>query len=152
MSRKQKYAAASLAALATILLAGPVLFSQSAAEKAPKALTPERIKELQAADKDILGNLELAKKDDPSYEAVAGIMPGMKKPREVIGVRYHPHDIGVAVSPAFSGFGRSLWNGDWVKNSLYCGSPVVQSTGTPKRMANAAGAMPSASMSALRPG
>ena len=96
MSRKQKYAAASLAALAAILLAGPVLFSQSAAEKAPKALTPERIKELQAADKDILGNLELAKKDDPSYEAVAGIMPGMKKPREVIGVRYHPHDIGVA--------------------------------------------------------
>jgi hypothetical protein len=96
MSKKTKYAAASLAALSAILLAGPVLFPQSPADKAPKPFSPERIKELQAADKDILGNLELAKKDDPSYEAVAGIMPGMKKSREAVGVRYHPHDIGVA--------------------------------------------------------
>jgi hypothetical protein len=94
MSHKPKYAAASLTALAAILLAGPVLFPQSPADKAPKALTPERIKELQTADKDILGNLELAKKDDPSYESVAGLMPGMKKPREVVGVRYHTGALG----------------------------------------------------------
>ncbi|MGA2531409.1 MAG: hypothetical protein ABSG19_00080 [Candidatus Aminicenantales bacterium] len=59
-------------------------------------LSPARIQELQAADKDILGNLELAKKADPSYESVAAYLPAMKNPREVVGVRYHPHDIGIA--------------------------------------------------------
>ncbi len=64
--------------------------------KAGGTLSAARIKELQAADKDILGNMELAKRDDPTYESVAAYLPGMKKPREVVGVRYHPHDIGIA--------------------------------------------------------
>ena len=64
--------------------------------KASATLSPARVKELQAADKDILGNLELAKKDDPSYESVAAYLPAMKNPREVVGVRYHPHEIGIA--------------------------------------------------------
>ncbi|MGZ7065845.1 MAG: hypothetical protein ACXVI6_05775, partial [Candidatus Aminicenantales bacterium] len=64
--------------------------------KASATLSPARIQELQAADKDILGNQELAKKDDPSYESVAAYLPAMKNPREAVGVKYHPHDIGIA--------------------------------------------------------
>jgi hypothetical protein len=82
-------AAAGLAAGTVLLLSksGPSAFSMQKESRAPQAFSIEHIKELQAADKDILGNLELAKKDDPSYEAVAGIMPGMKKSREAVGVR-----------------------------------------------------------------
>ena len=58
--------------------------------------TPERIKELQLAERDILGESELAKKDDPSFESAAALLPPLKRPREVVGVKYHSHDIGVA--------------------------------------------------------
>ena len=87
-----------LAAGAILFLSktGPSAFSMQQNIKVGGTISPARIKELQAADKDVLGNIELAKKDDPSYESLAGIMPGMKKPREVVGVRYHPHDIGIA--------------------------------------------------------
>ena len=50
----------------------------------------------QTADRDILGDLELGKAEDPTFESVASYLPAMKKPREVVGVKYHPHDIGVA--------------------------------------------------------
>ncbi|MCX6560714.1 MAG: hypothetical protein NTZ26_09370 [Candidatus Aminicenantes bacterium] len=64
--------------------------------KAPQPLAPERIKELQAADRDIMGDQILARKVDPSFEILAGLMPGMKKSREAVGVKHHLHDIGVA--------------------------------------------------------
>jgi len=64
MSRKQKYAAASLAALAAILLAGRSLFPIGR-RKGAQSADAERIKELQAADKDILA-FGTAKKDDPA--------------------------------------------------------------------------------------
>jgi len=50
----------------------------------------------QLADRDILGELELAKDEDPSFESVSSRLPAMKKPREVVGIKHHPHDIGVA--------------------------------------------------------
>jgi hypothetical protein len=50
----------------------------------------------QLADRDILGDLELTKNGDPSFESVSSHLPAMKKPREVVGVKHHPHDIGVA--------------------------------------------------------
>jgi hypothetical protein len=60
------------------------------------ALSPERIKEIQAADRDLLGDQILARKDDPGFEMLAELMPGMTKSREAVGVKHHPHDIGVA--------------------------------------------------------
>jgi hypothetical protein len=60
------------------------------------SLAAERIQELQKTDEDILGDLELAQSADPSFESVAGLLPAMKRPREVVGVKHHPHDIGVA--------------------------------------------------------
>lgn len=50
----------------------------------------------QLADRDILGELELAKDEDPSFESVSSHLPAMKKPREVVGVKHHLHDIGIA--------------------------------------------------------
>ena len=50
----------------------------------------------QFADRDILGELELAKNEDPSFESVSSYLPAMNKPREVVGVKHHLHDIGVA--------------------------------------------------------
>ena len=50
----------------------------------------------QFADRDILGLLELGREGDPTFESVAAHLPGLKKPREAVGVKHHPHDIGVA--------------------------------------------------------
>jgi hypothetical protein len=83
-------------AIFLLIKSGPSAYSKQQDIKVRETLSPARIKELQAADKDIFGNLELAKKDDPSYESLAAFLPGMKKSREVVGVRYHPHDIGIA--------------------------------------------------------
>jgi hypothetical protein len=49
----------------------------------------------QSADRDLLGEKELAGEADPTFESVAAHLPAMKKPREVVGVKHHPHDIGV---------------------------------------------------------
>ena len=59
-------------------------------------LSPERIRQIRLSDRDVLGDMELAKKDDPSFASVAAYLPPLKKPREIVGVKYHPHDIGVA--------------------------------------------------------
>jgi hypothetical protein len=44
---------------------------------------------------DLLGNAEMAADGDPTFESVARHFPAMKHPREVVGVKDHPHDIGV---------------------------------------------------------
>lgn len=49
----------------------------------------------QFADRDLLGETELAKPGDPSFGSVASHLPALKNPREVVGVKHHPHDIGV---------------------------------------------------------
>lgn len=50
----------------------------------------------QSADRDLLGELELAKAEDPSFDSVAAYLPAMKRPREAVGVKHHPDEIGVA--------------------------------------------------------
>jgi hypothetical protein len=45
---------------------------------------------------DLIGEQELAADTDPSFESVARHFPAMKYPREVVGIKDHPHDIGVA--------------------------------------------------------
>ncbi len=45
---------------------------------------------------DVLGDLELAVSEDPSFESVSRYYPAMKHPREVVGVKDHPRDIGIA--------------------------------------------------------
>src|SRR5665647_3217851 len=50
----------------------------------------------QFADRDLLGELELGKAGDPTFESVAAYLPTLKRPREAVGVKHHPHEIGVA--------------------------------------------------------
>ncbi|NLE57839.1 MAG: hypothetical protein GX616_05725, partial [Planctomycetes bacterium] len=50
----------------------------------------------ETAGLDLPGEKELAGPDDPSFESVIRYYPAMKHPREVVGVKDHPHDIGVA--------------------------------------------------------
>ncbi len=91
--------AAAACAMTAFLISAPSGFTAGAflpGAQAGGALSADRIKELQAADSDILGDMELSKKEDPSYESVAAHLPGMKKPREAVGVRFHPHEIGIA--------------------------------------------------------
>jgi hypothetical protein len=56
--------------------------------------------EARFADRDLLGEAELAKEGDPTYDSVAAYLPPLKNPREAIGVKYHPHEIGVAPDAA----------------------------------------------------
>lgn len=48
------------------------------------------------AERDTLGEQEMAAKDGPTFESVARHYPAMKWPREAIGVKEHPFTIGVA--------------------------------------------------------
>ena len=50
----------------------------------------------QFADRDLLGELELGKAGDPTFESVAAYLPTLKRPREAVGVKHHPYEIGVA--------------------------------------------------------
>ncbi len=59
-------------------------------------VAPQRIPELQSADRDVLGDALLTGKSDPGFEQVAALLPALRHPREVVGVKHHPHDIGVA--------------------------------------------------------
>ncbi|MEW5902547.1 MAG: hypothetical protein AB1715_13865, partial [Acidobacteriota bacterium] len=63
---------------------------------AVRQLKPEVLQELASADRDVLGELELAKPGDPSFDSVSAYLPPMKRPRDVVGVKHHPHDIGVS--------------------------------------------------------
>lgn len=53
-----------------------------------------------AEGRDLAGEQELAAKDDPTFESVCKYFPPMKRPREIIGVKDHPHDIGIATDGA----------------------------------------------------
>jgi hypothetical protein len=95
MMRTSYFAFLAIGALAFLQspTPNPALAQRGAA---PQALSAERLRELQRSDRDILGEAELARPDDPSFASVAGLLPAMKKSREIVGVKYHPHDIGVA--------------------------------------------------------
>jgi len=49
----------------------------------------------EAEGLDLPGEKELARKDDPSFDSLCNYFPAMKLPREIIGVKDHPHAIGV---------------------------------------------------------
>lgn len=71
--------------------AGPA--GAAGGQAAGKAAVPP---EAQTADRDVLGLRELAKAEDPSFDSVAAYLPAMKRPREAVGVKHHPAEIGVA--------------------------------------------------------
>ncbi|MGZ5438860.1 MAG: hypothetical protein ACXWFJ_03340, partial [Candidatus Aminicenantales bacterium] len=66
----------------------------SESQKAPESAAPSAA--FQYADRDLLGELELGTTADPTFESVASYLPGLKKPREAVGVKHHPYEIGVA--------------------------------------------------------
>ncbi len=53
--------------------------------------------ELARAGRDLFGEAELARAEDPSFDSVCRYYPALRWPREVIGVKDHPQKIGVAV-------------------------------------------------------
>ncbi|MBN1490870.1 MAG: hypothetical protein JXA69_13210, partial [Phycisphaerae bacterium] len=61
--------------------------------------TPEEQAVWEAEGLDRLGDAEMAD-GDPTFESVARHFPPMKYPREVVGVKDHPYDIGVAADGA----------------------------------------------------
>jgi Bacterial protein of unknown function (DUF885) len=58
--------------------------------------TPSLVAEAGPADADLLGLKEVARPEDPDFASAAAYLPTLKRPREVVGVPHHPHDIGVA--------------------------------------------------------
>jgi len=62
----------------------------SAQPAASQEKSPER------ADRDPLGTGILEQLSDPDWETVASKLPPLRKPREIVGVKDHPYEIGVA--------------------------------------------------------
>ncbi|MCX6376026.1 MAG: hypothetical protein NTU88_08370, partial [Armatimonadetes bacterium] len=59
------------------------------------SLTSAEQKEIEEADLDPVGKIELRGKDDPTYERISKYYPPMKFPKEAVGVPEHPVDIAV---------------------------------------------------------
>jgi hypothetical protein len=53
------------------------------------------VRQIEADMRDTLGEKELSRKEDPSFDSVAEYFPGMKSPREIVGVKDHPCSFGV---------------------------------------------------------
>jgi hypothetical protein len=53
------------------------------------------VRRIEADLCDAPGNKELARREDPSFDSVAAYFPGMKSPREIVGVKDHPCSFGV---------------------------------------------------------
>jgi hypothetical protein len=95
---------AFLPILVVILALGPILFAacgRSGSKAADSSLPAGPAagtgpSGAQTADRDLLGDLQLARSEDPSFDSVASALPALQKPREAVGVRHHPHEIGVA--------------------------------------------------------
>lgn len=58
--------------------------------------TAAECRNLAQRERDLAGEQELAAKGDPTFESVSRHFPAIKWSREVVGVKDHPHDIGVA--------------------------------------------------------
>lgn len=56
----------------------------------------KEIQRWEEGERDALGEEELSRAGDPSFESVARHFPPMKYPREAVGVKEHPHGFGVA--------------------------------------------------------
>src|ERR1019366_4200722 len=64
--------------------------------KSKQAASASERRQLAEGGRDLVGEQELAAKDDPTFASVSGHFPGLKWSREVVGVKDHPFDIGVA--------------------------------------------------------
>jgi len=64
-------------------------------EPSRMTIAPEERRERELRDRDPLGIEFLSRPGDPTYEAVAAVLPALSKPREVVGVKDHPYEIGV---------------------------------------------------------
>ena len=86
---------------------------------APEAarLTAAERQQIDALGRDELGEKELAAPGDPTYESVSRYFPGMKNPRETIGVKDGPQKISVARDASLEFGGRRMW--------FEIGSPAV---------------------------
>jgi len=64
----------------------------------PKRLvaSPEERAAQQAEERDLLGERELSSREDPTFESVCRHFPAIERPREIVGVKDHPHTVGVA--------------------------------------------------------
>ncbi len=58
-------------------------------------MTPEEARSRAEALADPLGQAILRLPGDPTFDAVAGRLPALAEPREVVGVKDHPYEIGV---------------------------------------------------------
>lgn len=68
----------------------------SALDWARLQATADELAAWEAEGRDLPGEAELAAKNDPTFESLCKYFPEMKYPREVVGVKDHPQDIGVA--------------------------------------------------------
>jgi len=59
-------------------------------------LTAGERRQIAERGSDQVGEQELASKDDPSFQSVSRHFPALKWSREIVGVKDHPFDIGVA--------------------------------------------------------
>ncbi len=65
------------------------------APKAVEASAAER-QTLESEERDVFGEQELATREDPAFDSVCRHYPPLKWSREVVGVKDHPFDVGVA--------------------------------------------------------
>lgn len=64
--------------------------------KSEMAATAAERRMLARQERDLAGEEELAREDDPSFDSVSRHFPAIKWSREVVGVKDHPDDIGIA--------------------------------------------------------
>ena len=106
-------------------------------DPARRRITAEERRRQQAADADPMGSDILAARADPSYEAVAPVCPPLAKPREAVGVKDHPYEIGVEYDGTIQiGDHTDLWEQTGATAFFEVATPPVRfgSTGCTKRL------------------
>jgi len=64
-------------------------------DPARMTITSDERREQERKDQDPLGAEILSRPAEPAYDAVAGMLPALSKPREVVGVKDHRYEIGI---------------------------------------------------------
>ena len=131
---------------------GPIAVSKirdlvvTSLEAARVKMTELDRREREGADRDPLGAKELAAKTDPTFESVTSHLPALKRPREAVGVKDHPFELGVdwdgtiqlateqdgwqssGPKAFFEINGKRFGTGGCTKRLLNAGLPIVVST------------------------
>ena len=106
-------------------------------EPARLRITPEERRSRELADRDPMGTRLLEGDADPSYEAVAALLPPLAQPREVVGVKDHPYEVGVEYDGTIQiGDSTDLWEQTGATAFFEVGQPAVRfgATGRAKRL------------------